>query len=362
MLMNRNEEQLERERLLGELSDKHGLQSIQYDERLPVPPELLEGLDREQLEQELLFPLIQDGEVTVVAVADPSTADTAVIKQVTRGAPYELRVALASDIRWFIEDYLSGPPGEIIGTERTGLASWRNTMSAWRTRMACYRNDLAKARVSLAVLRWGLGFITIAGASAVLGWIFTLTEVMYWTVLLTGVVFTGIGIFFYLTLRRSMSRSPGPQTLVEVTTVAVSFVEDYILELAVRPKTRDTMLSRLSDFLPNYCTILRPEPESRERTHLARERNILAAQRTLAACYRTLYARARTGLAFIRTGIVFLGIGFGFIRYFQVSPLSLWGLTLVLAGVLMMADGLYWYLPARKEEPRLQRLLLNPAS
>jgi uncharacterized membrane protein YidH (DUF202 family) len=356
----RQENRKERQKKLKKLSNRHGLESIQYDERLPVPPELLEGLDPQELEQETVFPAIQDGDVTVVAVAEPGNVNKDVIRKVTRGALYKLRVAPASDVSWFIDDYANAPPGEIIGTERTGLAFWRNTMAAWRTRMACYRTDLAKARVSLSVLRWGLGFITLASASAVLGWSFTFTQLMYWAVLLTGVAFTSTGFFYYMTLRRSMAKSPGPQTLVEVSTVTVSFVEDYHLDCAVKPKTENTMLSRLTDFLPNYCTILRPEPESRERTHLARERNILAAQRTLAACYRTLYARARTGLAFIRTGIVFLGIGFGFIQYFRISPVSLWGLTLVLAGGLMMIDGLNWYLPARKEEPKLERLLLNP--
>jgi uncharacterized membrane protein YidH (DUF202 family) len=356
----RQESERDHQQLLQQLSKEYGLESIRYDERLPVPPELLEGLDQGRLEQELVFPAIQDGDVTVVAVAEPGLVNKDVIKQVTRGALYRLRVAPASDVSWFIDDYANAPPGEIIGTERTGLAFWRNTMAAWRTRMACYRTDLAKARVSLSVLRWGLGFITLASASAVLEWSFTFTQLMYWAVLLTGVAFTSTGFFYYLSLRRSMTKSPGPQTLVEVTTVTVSFVENYQLDCAVQPRTSSTMLSRLTDFLPNYCTILKPEPESRERTHLARERNILAAQRTLAACYRTLYARARTGLAFIRTGIVFLGIGFGFIQYFQISPVSLWGLTLILAGGLMMTDGLKWYLPARKEEPKLERLLLSP--
>ena len=336
------------------------LPTIEYDERLPVPPELLEGLDPDELSRDLIFPVIRDGDTVVVAASDPDKVTPEQISKVTGGAPYELRLAPARDILWFIEDYLNDRPGKIIGTERTGLAFWRNTMAVWRTRLTCYRNDLAKARVSLSILRWGLGFITVASASAVLELNLSLTTVMYWSLLGLGIGVTGFGFFHYLRIRRSMMNTPGPQTLVEVTTATVRFLDNYDLECTPRPRTKETMLSRLADFLPSYCSVLRPEPASRERTHLARERNMLAAHRTLAACYRTLYARGRTGLAFIRTGIVFLSIGAGLVQYFQVNPVSLWGLLLFAAGALMIVDGLYWYLPARREEPDLRRLLSTP--
>ncbi|MHB8858278.1 MAG: GspE/PulE/PilB domain-containing protein [Thermoleophilia bacterium] len=338
-----------------------GPETIVFDERLPVPPELLEGLDPEALSRELIFPVFLEGGTVVLAAADPGRVKPAEIARIAKDAPYELRRAPAEDIRWYIEDYLSDRPGRIIGTERTGLAFWRNTMAAWRTRMACYRNDLAKARVSLSILRWGLGFITVASASAVLELNLSLTTLMYWSLLVAGAAVTLLGLFHYLRIRRSMMKAPGPQTLVEVTTATVSFLEDYELQCTFRPAVKGTMLSRLAEFLPNYCSVLRPEPASRERTHLARERDMLAAHRTLAGCYRTLYARGRTGLAFIRTGIVFLGIGAGLVQYFQVSPVALWGLLLIAAGVLMIVDGLLWYVPARKEEPDLRRLMTTPA-
>ncbi|MHB1325152.1 MAG: GspE/PulE/PilB domain-containing protein [Thermoleophilia bacterium] len=334
--------------------------AIGYDERLPVPPELLEGQDRDRLARQRIFPVIRDGGTVVIAAEDPASVSPEEIRRVTKGAPGELRLAPASDIDWFIEDFLNDRPGKIIGTERTGLAFWRNTMAAWRTRLACYRNDLAKARVSLGILRWGLGFITLASASAVIEWSFAFSTLVYWGMLVSGIALTGLSLYHYLRIRRAMIKSPGPQTLVEVTTATVRFLEGYHVDCAPVPKTKRTMLSRLADFLPTYCSVLNPEPASRERTHLARERNILAAQRTLASCYRTLYARARTGLAFIRTGIVFLGIGAGLIQYFQVAPAGFWGILLSLAGLLMIADGLLWYLPARKEEPDLRRLMSAP--
>jgi len=228
-------------------------------------------------------------------------------------------------------------------------------MAAWRTRLACYRNELAKARVSLSLLRWGLGLITVASASAVLELDLGLTALMYWGLIVTGILVTGVGVYHYLRIRRSMMKTPGPQTLVEVTSAAVSFLEEYDLSCSFKPKVKATMLSRLSDFLPNYCSVLRPAPPSRERTHLARERNILAAQRTLAACYRTLYARARTGLAFVRSGIAFLSLGLGLMKYFGVSVLTALDFLIIVAGVGMTIDGVKWYLPVRKEQTALPR-------
>ena len=115
------------------------------------------------------------------------------------------------------------------------------------------------------------------------------------------------------------------------------------------------MLARLGDFLANYSTILYPVPGSQERTHLARERNVLAAQRTIAACYRTIYARARTGLAFIRTGVAFISFGIGLSAYFGIGPGTVFDGILVVVGLLMSIDGIFWYMPFRREQAELPR-------
>ncbi len=113
------------------------------------------------------------------------------------------------------------------------------------------------------------------------------------------------------------------------------------------------MLARLGDFLADYSTIIYPVPASRERTHLARERNLLAAQRTIAGCYRTIYARARTGLAFIRTGVSFLSLGLGLLSYFGLGINTPFDLLLMVIGLLLIVDGLLWYLPVRREQAEL---------
>lgn len=89
-------------------------------------------------------------------------------------------------------------------------------------------------------------------------------------------------------------------------------------------------------------------PPSGGRTPLAKVRTFLADRRSLYACIRTSLARGRTGLAFLRTGISFVTIAIVLYRVFGVGLLTVFGSFLAAAGAVMIADGLRWYLPARK--------------
>jgi len=265
-------------------------------------------------------------------------------------------VALGEDIQWFIQDFLHAKPGQLVGTERTGLAFWRNTMAQWRTRLACYRNDMAMGRTGLAFLRWGLGFVAVSNTLMRMrlplhGTIFP------WLIMVSGFLMASYGLVMYLKIRRLRMRPPGHHTLVEVTSATLRFLEDYhfIDDGGRTIPTKQTMLGRLGDFLADHCTILYPSPASRERTQLARERNVLAAQRTVAACYRTIYSRARTGLAFIRTGVSFASFGLGLFQYFGVSALSVFDAMLVISGIFLIIDGFLWYMPVRKEQSEIPR-------
>jgi uncharacterized membrane protein YidH (DUF202 family) len=342
---------------LKELSERYGCPAVAFDERLPIPPELLAGLDGAELSHQGWFPLIRQGGTVVVAAADPrDPALEGLVRRACSAQSVEIWVSLREDVDWFIQDFLHAPVGVLIGTERTGLAAWRTTMAQWRTRLACYRTDLARGRTFLAVLRWGLGVVALADA---------LLRVRGWAPhALLPAAMIGVGLFLavfglagYLKIRRSRLRAPGHTTLVEVTAATLRFVEDYQLIDCGPPATplKKTMLGRLGDQLTRYCSLLPTPPDSRERTHLARERTLLAAQRTVAACYRTLFARSRTGLAFIRTGASFTGLGLGLTGYFGVGALSLLDGLLLLAGLLMMVDGLAWYLPVRKEQSEAPR-------
>ena len=263
--------------LLQALSEYYNCPFVEYDEKMPIAPELLAGLDNERLSLSRWFPIIRDGDTVVIAANDP-TSSVAVeeIRKYIKAGRYEFWVALNEDVQWFIQDYLHARPGLLIGTERTGLAFWRNTMALWRTRLACYRNDLAKARTSLALLRWGLGFIALSDALMRIGGAGP-APVLYWTMTAGGLVSGMAGLSGYLKIRRSRMKPPGHHTLVEVTAAVLQFLENYhfIDGTGAHMPAKQTMLARLGDFLAGHSTILYPSPASRERTHLARERNVL---------------------------------------------------------------------------------------
>ena len=348
-----------RDAVLAALARHFGCDAIQYDERLPVPVHLFEGLKSDVLLLNQWFPVMMIGQKAVIAAVNPE--NRTVRDEVARLVPageYEFRVALSEDIQWYIQDYLHARPKFLIGIERTGLAFWRNIMAHWRTRLACYRTDLATARTALALLRWGLGIVALSNALMMIR--AHPLKPFWWAMLFMGVVFSTSGLFVYLRVRGSRMSAPREQTLVEVSCATMHFTQDYHLENAflVRKKTKGTMLARLGDFVTDYCTILPPTPASKERTHLARERNMLAAQRTLAACYRTVFSRARTGLAFIRTGISFMGLGFAMSKFFR-APYNFMDFILITAGFLMTVDGLLWYLPVRKEKYGITRCITD---
>lgn len=347
---------VQRHVILKALSEYYNCLPVEYDERMPVPPGLLSGLDDERLSLGQWFPIIKDGGTVVLAACDPH--DPKVLEEAKRfikAEKYEIRITLPEDVQWFIQDFLHAKPGRLIGTERTGLAFWRNTMAHWRTRLACYRNDLAQARTDLAFLRWGLGSIAIAdtlmrarGADVLY---------IYRLMIAAGFSLAAFGLSGYIKIRLKRLSPPRHHTLVEVTSATLNFIENYhfIEGAGIPSSTKETMLARLGDFLADHCTILYPSPASRERTHLARERNVLAGHRTVAACYRTIYARARTGLAFIRTGISFLSVGAGLMHYFKFGLFTVFDSLLIVMGLWMLVDGALWYMPARKEQSEIPR-------
>jgi uncharacterized membrane protein YidH (DUF202 family) len=341
--------------LLRALSEYHRCPALEYDERMPIPPELLAGLDASRLLASGWMPVVRDGDRVVVAANDPTRP--AVLEEVAASIPaerHELWVALEEDLRAYVQDFLNAPPGLLVGTERTGLASWRNTMALWRTRLACYRTDLAKARTHLALLRWGLALVALS--DALVRSRAAAAPSLHWAMMAFGAGLSAAGLAGYLPVRRARMRPPGHHTTVEVTAATLQFLERLEGgDAAPATATKRTMLARLGDMIPPYCTILAPSPPSRERTHLARERNVLAAQRTIAGCHRTVYARARTGLSFIRTGVALASVGLGLIQWFGASVLTAIDASLVAVGVLMIVDGARWSVPVRDEVPEIAR-------
>ncbi|NOX25077.1 MAG: type II secretion protein [Deltaproteobacteria bacterium] len=327
---------------------------IEYDERLPVPPELITcGVKCDQLRAEGWFPLIKEGDGSIV-IACTNPADEKLPARVAAWfgpGPCAFHVCLPDDVIRLTEAFMHAKPGHLIGTERTGLAFWRNTMAQWRTLLACYRTDLAQSRTALAVSRAGLSLITITFAyfrihkhTSPIG--------LLASMMLIGCILGVIALPAYFKVRRSRLKPPAGQTLMEVTAAVLLFIENYHFLAAAESQksSRDSMLARLSDFLREFCTIFYPSPSSLERTHLARERNLLAALRTISACNRTIYARARTGLAFMRTGAAFMSIGIGLNIYFGIGLDTIFYGVLVLIGVLLIFDGALWYIPTFRQQ------------
>jgi uncharacterized membrane protein YidH (DUF202 family) len=356
----RHEHDIPRRTLLTALAEHYGCPWVEYDERRPVPPELLAGLDADRLCASQWFPVIKAGETVVIAARDPHDPLVAgEVRTFLRATTYEFRVALAEDIRAHIHDFLNGPPEHLIGNERTGLAYWRNTMARWRTRLACYRTDFAKVRTNLGLLRGGLGLIAIA-RTLMLAHRASPLLYLYWLLIALGFSLVILGVYSYRRIKTSVLRPPKPQTLVEVTAAVLYFLEHYqFAEDGTAPRsTKGTMLARLGDSLPNQCVFIAGSPDNKTRSALAHERNLLAAQRTLAACYRTIYARARTGLSFIRSGVAFASIGLGLIEYFGFHILTILDCFLIASGGAMIIDGALWYLPVRKEQTEIPKYLM----
>jgi uncharacterized membrane protein YidH (DUF202 family) len=344
---------ISRRQLLQALSEYYHCPWVEYDERLPVPPELLAALDGHRPWVNQWFPVIKDGETLVIAATAPrDPATMSEVKSLFPGAKYEFRVALEQDIQYFVQDFLNAPPQHLIGNERTGLAFWRNTMARWRTKMACYRTEFAKTRTNLALVRGGLKVIFIVEALMHFHPGSVFLNYLYWGLIGVGFFLVIFGLSIYQRIKKSMMSPPKHQTLVEVTAATLYFLENYQFAEKKLPSSslKETMLARLASLLPNCCVFIDSSPDHKVRSYLAHERNSLAAQRTVAGCYRTIYARARTGLSFIRTGVFFVSVGFGLIGYFGLNVLTILNAFLVASGIWMIVDGALWYWPVKKEQ------------
>lgn len=96
-------------------------------------------------------------------------------------------------------------------------------------------------------------------------------------------------------------------------------------------------------------------PASAGRTPLAKARTYLAIVRTRYSAQRTQFARSRTGLALTRTGLACVSIAVAFLRFFGAGHLLAVEIPLLVLGIAAIADGLFWYLPARRETKEIKR-------
>jgi len=249
--------------------------------------------------------------------------------------------------------------GKVVGAEtlRSGwnnlspvmrrrfLASDRTDLAEERTVLACYRTLMARARTGLSFTRTGIAFIGI-GIGLLRQYHDGLWVALDAALIILGAVMVAEGFTWYLPGRHAGAK--GSQ--------AVTSSED-------RPSIWDAVFPLV--FKHGNVETLRLSPPPVKGFHspgiwattgLALERTLLAERRNVMARLRTVMARSRTGMAFIRTGMSISAVGLGLLVYFGTGNVwwTIFDFTLILSGLLFIADGLYWHIPAentRKQFP-----------
>lgn len=219
---------------------------------------------------------------------------------------------------------------------RRFLAGDRTDMAEERTVLACYRTAMASARTGLAFVRTGTAFTGLGIA------LFRQFRTGPWTffdifLILTGSLMLMEGVHWYLPGRRA-----GVDGLASVRKANKAMsIWDFVLPQAFKQGEPGYPSIPV---MPSYA------PGIWATTGLALERTVLADRRNVMARLRTVMARSRTGMAFIRTGMGISAVGAGLLVSFG-SGSTAWTLfdaVLILAGLALIIDGLYWYLPAEK--------------
>ncbi len=326
--------------LLG-LTEYYGLPFVEYEEGITLPLDLLRGLDMERLKKALWCPLsVKDGRAKVVACRPGSPEVMEDAKRTLGVSEIDFFAALPSDLIRIIENNQDLNPGFPPSGGRTPLAGVRTHLAYRRSAFAYCRTLFAKGRTGLAFVRTGVAFIAISLLFLrVLGaGIYAALEA---PLLLAGAVMVFDGVKWYLPSRRTAAR-PIPTLCTEPTWGTT------VLEADAR------------DGRPVFCRSRAVEGAERcragweklspvmRRRFLASDRTDMAEERTDLAAHRTKLARARTGLAFTRTGTAFVGLGVALFRYFHTSWWTAFDLSLAVLGVLMAAEGFYWYFGGRR--------------
>ena len=323
------------------LAEYYGCPFVEYDEGLMAPYLVTMRLELEKHRGALWFPLAVTGDSAEVVAYDPG--DPAVVEDIGNTLGVEkisFRVALAADVIRIIENNFDVNPGFPFTGGRTPLALVRVFLAYRRSTFAHYRTLFAKGRTGLAFVRTGLAFIAISLTFLrVFGTgLWALLEVPF---ILAGFVMIFDGTKWYMP-SRAVGRSPIDSSSTEPT--GATSMLSVSLE-GGHPVFRRTPVIEGAQKMREEWDLLSPVMR---RRFIACDRSDFAEERTALAGHRTVLAKARTGLAFTRTGIAFAGMGIGLIRHFHASGWTVFDLALIAAGVLMSAEGFYWYFGGRR--------------
>jgi uncharacterized membrane protein YidH (DUF202 family) len=221
---------------------------------------------------------------------------------------------------------------------RRFLASDRTDLAEERTALACLRTGMARARTGLAFTRSGVALIGV-GVALLLQFPTGPWTVLDWTLIVLGVGAALEGFHWYLPGRAAGSAG---ERSVRNAKHAVGVWDLFFPPVHAAP-------APAPGEIPTY--LRRPSwPGIWGTTGLALERTVLADRRNVMARLRTVMARSRTGLALVRTGMSIAGVGFGLLVYFgAISTVwTVFNLVLAAVGLALIADGLYWHLPAER--------------
>jgi len=221
---------------------------------------------------------------------------------------------------------------------RRFLASDRTDLAEERTTLACYRTIMARARTGLSFTRTGIAFIGVG--------IVFLRQFRSgsWTVFDASLILVGIlmameGFHWYIP-----GRSAGIKGFESVRkTENNKSIWDFVFPSFHKLRGN----KNIDSFLPVHAS---HSAGIWATTGLALERTVLADRRNVMARLRTVMARSRTGMAFIRTGMSISAVGMGLLVYFGIGNIA-WtvcNITLIIAGIVLITDGLYWHIPAEK--------------
>ncbi|MHB8880230.1 MAG: DUF202 domain-containing protein [Thermodesulfovibrionales bacterium] len=223
---------------------------------------------------------------------------------------------------------------------RRFLAGDRTDMAEERTTLACFRTVMARSRTGLAFMRTGIAFIGLGIAfirqfGAFGPWVFFDSALI-----ITGAAMTLEGFSWYLP-----GRHAGAEGLESIRKAETTLrIWDFVLPPVLNAPGEGHLKTGHPPVRPSHA------PGIWATTGLALERTVLADRRNVMARLRTIMARSRTGLAFIRTGMSISSIGFGLLVYFGSVEISwmIFDLLLIVAGLVVIGDGLYWHIPAEK--------------
>ena len=221
---------------------------------------------------------------------------------------------------------------------RRFLASDRTDLAEERTVLACFRTRMAKVRTGLAFTRTGFAFISLG-----LG-LFRQFQTSRWLAFDLGLMAVGCLMALEGLLWYARGRKAGVEGHLSVREKAgMATIWDYFFPhrhplpgVDHNPMT----LPVKSSHAPGIWAT----------TGVALERTVLAERRNVMARLRTVMARARTGMAFIRTGLSLFLFGLAFLLSFPDGGpgWTLFDSAMMSAGLLLVADGFAWSIPAER--------------